>query len=221
MGTPFDEIYLDFQVNMTGVDLTGKEALIFQAFKRSVAMCEKTVQKSLTYILAETVCGLKIYELSDKYDRIIISINDSSYSVTTKESGDKKAVLSSLLRKIKGDYPLSNLEGEVLYIMSENSVTVKILRAGGFRLILEPSYDGEFLQDLQQDEISLIAAGMTSEWYKMQHSRVCLERNNMGTKHFDKDPDRKKQYDGMVERSKYWDTEFYRLRQEFYSYGGN
>ena len=219
MGTPFSEVFLDFETNMTGVKLTGRETMVFQAFKRSVARCEKITQTNLSYLLNNKIFYFKLYELSNIDDNIVFTINENEYEILTFITDTKDIILDTILNEIINDYPLSRLSNDGLIIRSSESIDVKLIDVGNHTIILQGEYDGIFNNDIPQSDITLIGIGMTKEWFDMQHSKVALERNNMGTKHFDKDPDRKKQYDGMIERSSYWNDEFFKYRQEFYTFG--
>lgn len=219
MGTSLSSIFLDFEMNMTGTRLIGRETMIFQAFKRSVAICSKTIQKSLEYMLDNRIFYIKLYELLPIDNIISFSINSNTYTVQTSASEDKESILFKILSEITNDYPLSFIAQDTIVVKSDSRIEISLLSKGSYTVIIQPEYAGYFLNNLEQSEISLIALGMTKEWYNMQHSKILLERNNMGTKHFDKDPDRKKQYDSILERSNYWNSEFSQYRQEFSTFG--
>ncbi len=80
------------------------------------------------------------------------------------------------------------------------------------------SYDGEMIAKLDQDEIDLIAMFMHLESLNKQKSALDLTKQYIGTKDFNKLPNKEVEYKNLLQSIKDLREEIYSFRQEFYTY---
>lgn len=85
----------------------------------------------------------------------------------------------------------------------------------------DASYEGSFGGILDDNTIELIALYMLKEWYRRDVGRFDGIKAQIGTKDFNKRPDLKVPYDIAKSKLDSTDSEIYRFRQEFYSYGNS
>jgi|GEM_PF-3643748 len=220
MGTPLQEVYLMCQSNLFGMNLSGKETLLFNAFRKAITRCKRYAHVSLDYELNKKEYMCKLFQLSNNDITIILTINGATFSVPTFTTESKLEILEKIKDAIITVAELSRItENEELIIQSENDLEINLNYCGNSIVIIEHSYDGVFNEVLEDDEIEFIAVAMTKEFYDMEHSIPSLSKINIGTKHFDKLPDKQKQYRAMVERSKFWEDKFDTLKHEFATFG--
>jgi hypothetical protein len=85
-------------------------------------------------------------------------------------------------------------------------------------LISEDTYSGYFLNTLNQDDIELLALNMSLESKRSRKSELDYTKQHMGTKDFNRLPDKKAEYEIIQKSIKDLQDEILSFRQEFYSY---
>jgi len=80
------------------------------------------------------------------------------------------------------------------------------------------SYDGSFVNILDDDEIELIATQMQYENYNKKNAYICSLRQQLGTKDFNSLPDKKRELDGIQNSMRLLKEDIKEQRQEFNTY---
>lgn len=80
-------------------------------------------------------------------------------------------------------------------------------------------YSGNFVEILNQDDIELIALNMLLEEKIRDVSRLENNKQHIGTKDFNRLPDKASEYKIQNQSMKDLEDKIFKFRQEFYSYG--
>lgn len=83
---------------------------------------------------------------------------------------------------------------------------------------VDEDYNGEFDELLDQDEIELIALNMLLEEKRQRKSELDYSKVYLGTKDFNKLPDKVSEHKALEESINNLEDEIFTFRQEFYSY---
>lgn len=79
-------------------------------------------------------------------------------------------------------------------------------------------HEGYFVNDIEYKYIELISMYMVAEYYQRRYSHLMGQKQFIGTKDFNKLPDKAKELSSATDAMKYWDSKIYEFRQEFYNY---
>jgi len=83
------------------------------------------------------------------------------------------------------------------------------------------SYDGNFLVNLDDDEIDLIAMQMKYEYYDKKNAYLIGLKREIGTKDFNSLPNKKQELDGICNVMKIIKEDIKELQQQFNTYKYN
>jgi hypothetical protein len=83
---------------------------------------------------------------------------------------------------------------------------------------VDENYDGEFVEILDQDEIELIALHMKKEYLRKIIAKLENAKTRIGTKDFNRLPDKVTEYNVMSKAKKDLDDEIKAFEQDFNTY---
>lgn len=129
---------------------------------------------------------------------------------------------------IKIDEDLTGKEGQIFQWLNSAKSKCKKYVVHSLDYILDPpiapateSYDGNFNDILDDDEIELISLQMKYEYYNKKEAYLCGLRQQIGTKDFNSLPNRKQELDGIQNSMKLLKEDIKDLQQQFNTYKYN
>lgn len=218
-GTPLQEIYDAFFIKSVKNWLY-KEDQVFQFFKTSCGKSYKTVRNILDYILYTNEKYITIYSEFDSDVDLMIKINDNTFIVPITTEDTKISIAQNIKAEIETKYnvdELFNLIYPRLLIIDNEEMKIEI-RNDLSDINVSETYNGEMIAKLGQDEIDLIAMFMLLESYYKQKSSLEVTKQHVGTKDFNKLPNKETEYKNVLQSIKNLNEEIYLFRQEFYTY---
>lgn len=219
LGTPLQEIYDAFFIKSVKNWLY-KEDQVFQFFKTSCGKSYKTVRNILDYILYTNEKYITIYSEFDSDVDLTIKINDDTFIVPITTEDTKILIAQNIKAEIETKYnvdELFNLIYPRLLIIDNEEIKIEIGNDLSDITVSE-TYNGEMIAKLGQDEIDLIAMFMLLESYYKQKSSLEATKQHVGTKDFNKLPNKEAEYKNVLQSIKDLKEEIYLFRQEFYTY---
>lgn len=226
MGTPLQEAYDAFFIK-AGNRFLYKEDQVFQFFKTGIAKSKKTVSTDSTYLNYTVDTDnvlLTVYEVAEYDGDINIKINDNTYTIALLDSDAKTSIIDKIKTAIENDWTV-----DVTYIANPrlkitksgvDSITVTITDTDDTNvyIVANRTYDGEFINTIEQDALELIALNMLLEQKRQRMSELDGQKSYIGTKDFNRLPDKKAEHDTLSKSIKNLEEEIFVFKQEFYSY---
>lgn len=132
--------------------------------------------------------------LKDVYDRFISKLDED---LTGKESLIFQYLISAKSKIYK------TTKHSLVYVLDT---------------IFPESYNGNFVEILDDDEIELMAMQMKYEHYYRKEAYLLAQKRELGTKDFEKLPNKKQELDGIQNSLKLLKVDIEDLKQEFNTY---
>ena len=82
----------------------------------------------------------------------------------------------------------------------------------------EVNHRGRFNSEIGYDTIELLSMFMVQAYYQRKYTYLIGEKQHIGTRDFNKLPDKAKELSSVVSALANWDSKIYEFRQEFYNY---
>jgi|688.fasta_scaffold337681_2 hypothetical protein len=223
MSTPLYDAYDAFFIK-AGRNYLYKEDQVFQFFKTGVSKSKKTVPYDLTYTIDEDNMVITVYNIAESNGDIQITINSETYTASLLTTDSKVDIINKIKTAIQADWTI-----DVSYITNPrikitkidvNVINVEIIDIDDTNvfIISNRTYDGEFTGNVEQDALELIALNMLLEQKRQRKSELDYTKTHLGTKDFNKLPDKVAEYNILNNSIKNLREEIEDFRQEFYSY---
>lgn len=222
MGTPLQDIYESFFIK-ANEDFTYKEDQVFKYFTTAIGKSYKTVPSKLDFNLNKNEVILTVFENLEVPNTIFLNLNEHSYEIPIS-SEDNIEIANIIKTQIENDFNVNIKLAKYprLVISSKDggeiSYGVSVLDDFNLDIEVSNSYNGQMNSTLGYDEIELIAMFMQLENYIKIKSELEQLKMHIGTKDFNKLPNKKVEYDNINTSIKDLESRIFKFRQEFYSY---
>lgn len=221
--TPLSEAYDAFFIK-SGQNYLYKEDQLFQFLKAGISKCTKTVPYDLSYIVDQDNIVITVYEVAEVNGNIELIINSNTYTIAILTTDTKNNIIDKIKTAIQNDWTV-----DITYITNPrikitkidvDIIDVQINDVGDTNIfiIANRTYDGFFVNDVKQDALELIALNMLLEQKRQRKSELDETKFFIGTKDFNKLPEKKAEYDILQKSIKDLQDEIFAFRQEFYLY---
>jgi len=225
MGTPLLEAYDAFFIK-SGKNYLYKEDQVFQFLKTGISKCKKTVSYDLSFTAYEDNMVITVYNVSESDGNIQIEINSDIYTIALLTTDTKVDIINKIKTAIINDWTV-----DVSYItnprikitkLNVDVINIKIIDIGDTNvfIIANRTFDGEFINIIEQDALELIALNMLLEQKRQRKSELDNIKQHLGTKDFNRLPEKVGEYKILEQSMKNLEDEIFSFRQEFYSYKG-
>ena len=225
MGTPLLEAYDAFFIK-SGKNYLYKEDQVFQFLKTGISKCKKTVSYDLSFTAYEDNMVITVYNVSESDGNIQIEINSDIYTIALLTTDTKVDIINKIKTAIINDWTV-----DVSYItnprikitkLNVDVINIKIIDIGDTNvfIIANRTFDGEFINIIEQDALKLIALNMLLEQKRQRKSELDNIKQHLGTKDFNRLPEKVGEYKILEQSMKNLEDEIFSFRQEFYSYKG-
>lgn len=230
MSTQLQEVY-DAFFNKSEEDYTYKTEQVYQFLKTAKGYSYKTTPHNLDYTLYSDNSVLIINNTVSTDGFIQININNDTFDIELFFYDRKVDIANKIQTALSEEGYSVNIQ----YGDETNDSTIPILTITktsvttitttfvdtdktGLDLEVKITYDGEFTDTLDVDEIELISLFMKREEIRKLKAPLDSLKSHIGTKDFNRLDDKVKQLDIATKNLKATDEEIFKFRQEFYSY---
>lgn len=224
MATELQEVYIDFLAK-ENKDYTYKQDLVFSFLKTAIGYSYKTTPQDLTYVLDVDNVVFIIYNIATSNGNITVNINDDSYIIPILTTDTILGIANKINSAINNDYTVvvSSKGTYPILTITKSSVTEinsTIVDTDNTEVEIDVgrTYDGNFPSTLTCDTIQLLTLFMKKESLRKQKAELENMKTYIGTKDFNKLPDKKSELKVLIDDAKYLDDEIQAFRQEFYTY---
>jgi len=225
MATPLLEAYDAFFIK-SGKSYLYKEDQVFQFLKTGISKCKKTVPYDLSFTVYEDNMVITVYNVSESDGNIQIEINSDIYTIALLTTDTKVDIINKIKTTILNDWTV-----DVSYItnprikitkLNVDVINIKIIDISDTNvfIIANRTFDGEFINIIEQDALELIALNMLLEQKRQRKSELDNIKQHLGTKDFNRLPEKVGEYKILEQSMKNLEDEIFSFRQEFYSYKG-
>lgn len=226
-GTPLQEFWDSFFAKSVQ-DYTYREDLLFQYFKAALSKSYKTTYDNLEYTLLSNSKYITIFSPPAADGSITLKVNefDIEIPITTTDSPE---IIAQLIKEklITESLDVSMCDVAVRYprlkvsLPDVTSLSISIRGACEIGLDIEVSqtYEGYMNNVVSQDTIELVTLFMYAEEQLKAKAELDRQKQYIGTKDFNRLPEKKAEYENIMNTLRYLDDKIYSFRQEFYRYG--
>jgi hypothetical protein len=223
MSTPISEAYDAFFIK-SGQNYLYKEDKVYQFFKTGISKCTKTIPYDLSYTIYEDNIIITVHGIAESNGNITLTINSNTYTIAILTTDTKNNIIDKIKTAIQNDWTV-----DISYITNPrikitkidvDIINAQIIDVGDTNIfiIVNRTYDGLFTNTVDQDALELIALNMLLEQKRLRKSELDYSEQKLGTKDFNKFPDKVAEYKILKESIKDLQDEIFSFRQEFYSY---
>lgn len=226
IGTPFQEFWDSFFAK-SNKNYIYKEDLVFQFFKAALSKSYKTTYDKLDYTILENSRYIDVLSTANKSGEIVLLINGIEYAISISSENTIEEIAMSIISKLKDnffsvDYCLCNKKYPRLKVSINDVENLEIFILGACDLCLDievsKTYDGYMNNIVKQDTIELVTLFMYNEEQLKIKSELDTIKQHVGTRDFNRLPEKKTEYDNVMKTLKYLDEKIFLFRQEFYRY---
>lgn len=226
--TPFQEVYDAFFIKEPDENFLYKQDKVFQYLKTGIAYSYKTVNSTLDYKLYLDNSILIIHNKANIDGNIKIIINKNEYIINVLATDTLQDIAEKIKFSIDIDwnvcldinnsFPIIKVTGECGCLDNIINTNFHDVSNTGIETMVTRTFDGEFINTLGQDEIELISLFMKKEHLRRKINPYIALKQYLGTKDFNKLPEKSSQYKIISQSIKDLDEEIRSFRQEFYTY---
>ena len=231
MGTPLQNVY-DCFLGKIDENMINQENLIFEFFKTALSRAYKYCPHDLTYTLNNNSKVIVVTNIALVSGDITLIINNISHTVSVLNTDSNNQIINKInllitsltsptyttIEYLIGNYPSLTIIQDTGIIDNFNYIDSGIT---GLGLEIIDSYDGCFDNELNQDEIELIALYMKEAHLSKSEQYWVALRNMVSTKDFNSLPDKKRILDGIQNSKKMLKEEIDDFKQQFFDYKYN
>lgn len=223
MGTPLQTIYDSFFIKANESFLY-KEDQVFKYFTTAIGKAYKTICKNLDFTLNKSKVIITVFQKSETDNVITLQINEDSYEIEITNEDSLIDIANKLSNELSVDYNVKIKKSQYprLIISKEDAdlteYSIEVSDDEYLDIEISSSYDGYMISDLFFDDIELLAMLMHLEHSIKLKSELDHQKIYIGTKDFNKLPDKKVEYENVTKSIKDLEDRIFKFRQEFYPY---
>jgi hypothetical protein len=232
MGTPLNLVYDAFFIKAND-NFLYKNSQVFQYFKTGVAKSLKTSYDDLRFNYFKNNLVFVVFSQVKVSGDIKIKINSNEYTVSLLESDSNINIANKIKNQLQPDfvvtiderydYPIILVDSNIN--LNEDTFDFDLSKEifidedkTGLNLIVTREYSGEFENIVGDDTIELISLYMLYEHKRFKKSKLDEIKQHIGTKDFNKLPDKFEEYKSLDQSMKDLSREIEIYRNEFYKY---
>jgi len=224
LGTLLQKIYDKFIIKVSDEDFTYKQDLVFEFFETAIGYSYKTTPHDLGYTLYTDNSVLVIFNILETSGNITLNINSDTYTIALLTTDTLLGIANKIKTAIQADWTVIIQDGTypVLTITKTgvSDITTTFVDTGSTNINLSVIriYDGIMDEDLDIDEIELIALNMKKAYLDYLLKPLSRLKTTIGTKDFNRLTNKVDEYKTYSLMLKNLEEEIKDFRQEFYSY---